>query len=164
MHWNIYHVDGLRIFGALPSHAYMCPLKFFHVPWLRIVGALPSLPYICLLNLLRGWVENRWTSIFTPLHESTELITWQSREYEDLYLHSPTCVHWTYHVAGLGIGGALPSLPYMWPLNLSRGWVENRWSSNLHSPTCVHWNHHVAGLRIGGALPSLRYMLLLSIL
>ena len=146
---------------------------------LRSFGALPSLTYMFQFNLSIGWVENRWSSTFTPLHVSIEnFITWLHREYVELFLHSPTCVHSTFHLAGLRIGGALPSPPYMCPFKLlSRGWVENSWSSTftslhvsieilitwlgweyvetyLHYPTCVHWNFYkVAVLRIGGLLP-----------
>ena len=145
---------------------------------LRIRGALPSLPYMCSLNFSSlGWVENVWLSTFTPLHVSLELTTWLCWEYVELYLHPPTCVHWTYQVAVLRICGTPPSPPYMCPFNLSRGWVESRWSPtftplhvsvqliarlgweyvefNLQFPICVLWTYDVSGLRIGGAVPTL---------
>ena len=130
----------------------------------RICEALPSLLYMCPLNLSCGWVENIWSSTFTTLHVSIEIyITWLSWEYVELYLHSPTCIHWTF---------------YMWLV----------WESMdlfLHSPTCVPWTYHLAALecvehylnsrtfvhwsfhvdvfRIGGALPQLPYKCPLNI-
>ena len=126
----------------------------YHVAGFRISGALPILYYICALNVSRGCIENKWTSTSRTLHVSTELfIKWLGWECLGLYLQSPSCVHWTfylragfgnfgpqprspncvystfYRVAALRIGGALSPLPYMCPLNLSRVWVENGWSS-----------------------------------
>ena len=123
IHSTFYHVTVLNFVRTLPSLRYICPLNL-HVTWLRMGWALSTLPYTCPQNILsRGCVEKVWSSTSTPLHESTELlITLQCWECVELYLHSPTFVHWTfYHVAGLRNCGALPPLPYMNPLNLSRG-------------------------------------------
>jgi len=145
-----YHTAGLRLGGALPPLPFMCLLNFLLHGWfengwsststtlnvftdlfimasLRIGGALLPLPNMCPPNLSRDWVENglRSTQYHTCLH------IFSSRgwvENINLYLYSPYIVHWTYHVAGLRIGGALPPLPYMCPLILSCGWVENFWS------------------------------------
>jgi len=151
-------VPVLKISGALPSYTYMLSFNFYHVSWLEINGALTIHHYTYALKFLsRGWVENNLSSTFTPQNECFEInITWLGWEKVELYLHSPTCVHWTcYHLAGLKICGSLPSLRYMCALNflssgwvqnkftstfatlyvciefLSRGWVENRWSSTL---------------------------------
>jgi len=157
---NFYHVAGLRMGGSLPPIPYMRLLNFLSHGWfengwsststplhvltdlfikagLRIGGALPPLPNMCPPNLSRGWVENGLSST----HYHTCVHIFSSRgwvENINLYLYSTYCVFRTYHVAGLRIGGALPPLPYMCPLNLSCGWVENFWSSTstlLHVST-----------------------------
>jgi len=121
-------------------------------------GALPLLPNMCPLNLSRGWVENGWISNSTPLNVSTELfITSLVWEIWNSTSNLLPCVHRTfYFVCGLKISGALPPHPYMCPQNvLSRGWVENIWSSTS-TRTYVHWTfYHMALLRIVGALPPL---------
>jgi len=92
-------------------------------------------------ELTRDLVENGLSSIYTTLHVSTEhFVTWLCWESLELYLHSPTWIHWTSnHVAMLRMCGALPPLPYICPLNfLSRGWFEKLWSSTsttLHEST-----------------------------
>jgi len=196
--------------GALHPLTYMCPNNFLShgciekswsststpihvspqlfITWLlRKCGALPPLPYMCLLKILsRYWVETGWSFTSTPLHVSTErFITWLGWDNLELYLHSPTCVHWNfYHLCRLRIGGALPQLPYMcpqkilsrgcvekvWsftsilpymcPLNfLSRGWVEKLWSSTSTLPCMRPLNFLSRGnLRVDGALPPLPFM------
>ena len=161
---------------------------------------------MCPMNCSRGCVENRWCSTSTPLYMSTEHIAWLgengcsptfaplhvstelfmsclSWENVQIYIQYPTCFHCTYHLAVLIIGGALPPLPYLFPLNfLSRSLFQIMWSSTstplhvsselfitwlawecvelyLHSPSCVHSTfYHVAVFRLSGALPPLRYI------
>jgi len=133
VHWT-YHVAVFRIGGALLSLPYMCPKKLsrgcFENSW-----SSTRLPYMCPLNLSRGCLENLWSSTSTPLHVSNELFTWLGRENVELNPLSPTFVDWTYHVAVLRIGGALPPLPYTCPLTLSHGCVENKLTS---TPTPLH--------------------------
>ena len=178
----------MRICGALPSVPFMCPLNlscnWFENRWRWTFTHLR----VCII-LLPDWVENSWSSTFTPLHVYFEIFAWLGWELVELYLHSPTCAHWSYREGWLRLFWALPSRPYTCSLNFwSRGSVENRRSSTftpllvsiemfitwlvwqyvelyLHSPTCVYWNiYHVAGLRIVGALPPLPYMCSLKFL
>jgi len=127
VHRTFYHVAVLKFVVSLPPLRYICPLNL-HVALLRMGGTLPTLPYTCPQNILsRGWVGKLCSSTSPPLHVSTELfITWLDWESLELYLHSPTWIHWTSnHVAMLRMCGAVPLLPYICPLNfLSRGWFE----------------------------------------
>jgi len=157
VYWTIYHVAPLRMGGALPSLLYMCPQNFLSRFCVENVWSSTSTPLHVSTELFtRGLVEKVWSSTSTLLHVSTELfvtwlvrewvditsnplhvytelfITWLGWERFDLYLHSPTWVHWTfYHVAVLRMVGDPPPHPCIFPLKvLSRGYVKIGQSSS----------------------------------
>ena len=98
---------------------------------------------MCALKLSRAWVENGWIVPPLPYMFPLKSRGWVGNRWN--YIS-------TYHVGRLRIGGALPPLPKICPLNFSLGWVENGWSSTS-TP-----QHVSTGLRMGGALTPLPFM------
>jgi len=137
------------------STPLLVPTELF-ITWLRweILELYLHPPLHASTELFITWqFESWWSSASPPFRVSTEIfITWLDWEWVQLYLHYFICVHWKfYDVAGLKIFGNPPPLPYICPLDLSRGWermfgalpsltykcplnlsygcVENRWSA-----------------------------------
>jgi len=126
-HWTFYHMAVLRIVGVLPPLPNLCPQNFISLGWVENKWSSTSTPLHESTKLLSlRWVENIWGSTSTPLYVSPELfITRLGWELVELYPDSPTCVQWTLYLGDvLRYFGALPPPPYVWPQNfLCRCWV-----------------------------------------